>query len=806
MKTNPRVIPLLAWLAGSAALVHAQDKITYDDHVVPILKANCFKCHNQDKTKADLDLSSYSALMAGGSSGPSVVAGNPDSSFLYTTMNHSEEPFMPEKSPKRPDKELEVIFNWIKGGLLENNGSIALMPQKPSIDLSLNQAPSGKPEGPPPMPEDLLLQPVITSDRANAVTTLASSPWAPLIAISGQQQVVLYNSDNYQPAGILPFPEGEALNLMFSRNAQLLLAGGGKPGSSGRVVVWSIKDGARLLEVGDDFDVIMAADISGDQALIATGGTDKYIKVYSTNENKKIHQIKKHTEWVSALAFSPDAVLLATGDRNGNLYIWEGETMQQFYELRGHKGKITGVSWRADSNVLASSSEDGTVKLWNMHDGKEIKSFSAHGGGALSVNYSMDGKIVTAGRDKLVRVWGGDGAKLKEFSGFTDLPLSATFTHDSKKVVSGDWTGNAIVWDIESQKEIARMAPNPPNITTRISQLEKQIKEQADKYAHLSAEAKKQTDALNNFTAEVEKQKQAVATLSSQQKMAEGEMNEAKKVLASLPKSTDLAPMQTQIQAATEKRKQAEAAVQVARKTIDPLQKTLTEKQKPVIDAPAVAAAEKALAEAPNDEEKAKRQAHMEAVKKGVVNQEAVKQAQQQLDQAKQKVVAAEKTFNDANAALNTANQNMAKTKADNEERAKNRAATQKRLDEINQRLASLINQIPPAQKLQKDAETKRNDQATKTDVARKAADAAKADPAPLQKQIAFWKLAEFNIQVHAAQHAHSEKQREKMAYERAAREAAEAAQKAGSDAASNKAAFEKLKAEYQKQKQQIAL
>ena len=54
--------------------VSAADKVTYEDHVLPILRNNCLKCHNADKMKADLDISTYAALMNGSGNGDIVAA------------------------------------------------------------------------------------------------------------------------------------------------------------------------------------------------------------------------------------------------------------------------------------------------------------------------------------------------------------------------------------------------------------------------------------------------------------------------------------------------------------------------------------------------------------------------------------------------------------------------------------------------------------------------------------------------------------------------------------------------------------
>src|ERR1043165_7422473 len=72
----------------------AQEKITYQDHILPLVENNCAKCHNPDKKKGDLDLTTYSSALKGGGSGQVLVAGNPDSSKLFKAITHSEDPTM----------------------------------------------------------------------------------------------------------------------------------------------------------------------------------------------------------------------------------------------------------------------------------------------------------------------------------------------------------------------------------------------------------------------------------------------------------------------------------------------------------------------------------------------------------------------------------------------------------------------------------------------------------------------------------------------------------------------------------------
>src|SRR5262245_35847094 len=100
-------ILILTLLLASSAAVRAADakKVTFDDHVLPIMKDKCAGCHNQDKKRAGLVVVNYTQLMAGGSSGAVVKPGDPDGSALYQLMAHAREPIMPPKSQK-PTKEV----------------------------------------------------------------------------------------------------------------------------------------------------------------------------------------------------------------------------------------------------------------------------------------------------------------------------------------------------------------------------------------------------------------------------------------------------------------------------------------------------------------------------------------------------------------------------------------------------------------------------------------------------------------------------------------------------------------------------
>ena len=366
----PRVFALLA-IAGAVTAIPAQaqqagsaktgNAVTYKEHVSLILRKHCINCHNPDKATSDLNVTTYQTLMSGGSSGDTIVPGNPDQSLLYQLAAHLDEPHMPPKQPRIPEADLAVIRKWIELGAPETSASAAKAAGR-KLDLDVASVSTGKPDGPPPMPEGKLPAVTLThTARAHPVTALAASPWAPLLAVSGHECVLLYQTDTLELLGVLPFPEGIPHVLKFSRNGKLLLVAGGHGAASGRVVLFDVTTGKRLTEIGDELDIVLAADISANHKYVALGGPSKLIKIYQTDTGELKHRLKKHTDWITALEFSPDGALLATGDRNGGAFVWEAETGGSVFTLGDHKEAITNISWRADSQMLATSSEDGRV-------------------------------------------------------------------------------------------------------------------------------------------------------------------------------------------------------------------------------------------------------------------------------------------------------------------------------------------------------------------------------------------------------------------------------------------------------------
>lgn len=111
-----RVLVLLL-LVSSTPVRAASDSagaVRFETDVRPILKAHCWHCHGEsDEVEGSLDARLTSSLLAGGDSGPAIVAGDHKNSLLYQRVSAGE---MPPSAKKLSAAEIDVIARWIDEG------------------------------------------------------------------------------------------------------------------------------------------------------------------------------------------------------------------------------------------------------------------------------------------------------------------------------------------------------------------------------------------------------------------------------------------------------------------------------------------------------------------------------------------------------------------------------------------------------------------------------------------------------------------------------------------------------------------
>jgi hypothetical protein len=444
----------LALLATAALQEPAARPVNYEDDVRPILEANCLDCHRGSRAKNGLALNTYAGIVQGGSSGPAIAPGNASASLLWQLVSREREPFMPKDADPLDDASLAKIRAWIDEGARETATSEVRV--SPSRALSrLAEIPAST--GVAVFPEGLREEPFLWSERSDAVIALAASPTAPLLAVGLRGEIAFVQRDAHA-ARSLAFPEGRVHALTFSRDGALLVAGGGRDAASGRAVVFDVKSGERVAEVGAEPDVVLACDLSSDRALLALGGPDGVLHVHDLRSGSELYTAREHTDWITALSFSPDGVLLATADRAGLVLVREAWTGRVFHELPAQGGRVNALAWRADSLVLTTATEQARLREYEMEGGAEIGTWNAPGA-VLAITSLADGRIVSAGRASAARIFDASGKELAALETGNGPLTSVAARPDGSCIVAGGYDGKLSFFDNGALRSSIPAAP-----------------------------------------------------------------------------------------------------------------------------------------------------------------------------------------------------------------------------------------------------------------------------------------------------------------------------------------------------------
>jgi len=445
---------LCAVLAGAVALAvllaapqaaraqAAKGPLSFINDVAPILKENCFACHDAKKRKGKLDMTTYETLRKGGDHDDPVVPGKPDESYAIDLLNATDASRMPPKDSGEalPKEKIALIEQWVKEGAKLDAGLT------PKSDLLRELRVRWK----PPQPPAVYSRPV-------TVAALAFTPDSKQVVVGGQYELTVWDAVSGKLEKRLAMRPERAMALTFLPDGKLALAGG-RPGQEGNVAIYDlnakgkVENGVTLLdgvndktvlvkELLDTDDVVYCLAVSADGKKLAAGNSaDRTVNVWDLSPGyaaAKLEQsIENHADWVLGIAFSPDAKQLLTCGRDKTAKVWDLAAKESLLTFPDHQNTVWGVAAKPDGKLAYSVGEDGQLRTWNATgEGKQVRAAGSGGPTFKVVLHPKLPLMATCGADKTVRLWNPDsGATLKTLSGHADYVYAVALSPDGNLV------------------------------------------------------------------------------------------------------------------------------------------------------------------------------------------------------------------------------------------------------------------------------------------------------------------------------------------------------------------------------------
>jgi len=335
-----------------------------------LLKQNCLSCHNEEKRKGDLLITTRDALLKGGDIAPAVVPGNPDDSFLIETLAEDADPHMPPKGQLTPE-QIEAIRKWIIDGAAFDEKLWASIPETaPRSKFKMGTLPAS-------------YRPVLA---------VALSPDGKQAAAGHGARIALFDLITEKDAKF-PTPKLKQIltghsdavqSIAWSSDGKTLASGGFK-----KIILWDIAGKKARATVTGGFDGrITALAFTGDgKTLIAADSlahAPADIVFVDAATAKPAKRFRAHSDSIFDIAISPDQKLLATASADKLVRVWDLKTQKLNRTFEGHTGYALTAAFSPGSDRIATSGDDQVIKVWRLANGKQISSFGSQTTGPIS--------------------------------------------------------------------------------------------------------------------------------------------------------------------------------------------------------------------------------------------------------------------------------------------------------------------------------------------------------------------------------------------------------------------------------------
>jgi mono/diheme cytochrome c family protein len=418
-----RTLALALFLPVSGLAADAP--VSWFKDITPIFKRSCNGCHNPNKTKGDVDTSTYALFAKPGKNGPNYIAGDPAKSIVITEVS-GKEPSMPKEGDPLSPAEVALLERWIREGAKDDTPADAY---------------STRITAPPTYPS----LPVITA--------LAISPDGKWIAASGYHEVLVFGTADFQPKGRWVGESTRIESIAFSPDSKHLAVAAGVPASLGEVQVWEVETGkqAAAWKVAADSVYGISWSPTGDR--LALGGADKAVRVLAWPSGKEVVRFDNHSDWSLQTSWLPSGTRLLSGSRDRAIKLIDAASGQFIDDINKLIEPVTCLARHPKEETVLYGGGEGGLRIYRAKENQErtaanndvnlVRDFERQPGPVQAVAFNPEGTLAAAGAPNgEVRLYNpADGKRTATLTGHDGAVFSLAFSPDGKRLYTGAFDG-----------------------------------------------------------------------------------------------------------------------------------------------------------------------------------------------------------------------------------------------------------------------------------------------------------------------------------------------------------------------------
>lgn len=178
------------------------------------------------------------------------------------------------------------------------------------------------------------------------------------------------------------------------------------------IKVWNAHQGYCLSTLRSHKDYAKCLAAAKDREIVASAGFDRMIYIWdvqvltmltATKNTVTTKPLDGSKDSIYSLAMTNCGNLIASGSTERVIRLWDPRSRQKLLKLRGHTDNVKSLLFSDDGSLLLSASSDGTIRLWSIGQQRCISIIRVHDRGvwtleadeSFSTVYSggKDGKI-----------------------------------------------------------------------------------------------------------------------------------------------------------------------------------------------------------------------------------------------------------------------------------------------------------------------------------------------------------------------------------------------------------------------------